>query len=166
MNDIGIIRLTGRRGGFAIVDAEDFGRVNLKTWWMDTNGYVESKLRSNIRITLTRYILELPPQPHSQSDWSVVDHRNRITIDNRKQNLRRCNRSGNGANSVLLRVNNTSGYKGVSFDRRRGRWKGQIRVDWRNLWLGYFDTKEQAAIAYNAAAIHHFGEFATLNSVP
>ncbi len=165
MNDIGIIRLTGKRGGFAIVDAEDFGRVNLKTWWMDNDGYVVSKLRKNISMMLARYVLELTHQPQSQSDYRVVDHRNRTKIDNRKQNLRWCNRSRNGANTVLLRASNTSGYKGVSLHRQSGKWRSQIQVEWKVIELGRFQTKELAAVAYNEAAQRYFGEFATLNPI-
>lgn len=54
-------------------------------------------------------------------------------------------------------------YKGVSFHKLTGRWSAQIGVNRRLHYLGLFDTPEQAAYAYDAAAKEHHGEFARLN---
>lgn len=59
----------------------------------------------------------------------------------------------------------SSRYKGVSWHRRGGRWQASIRIDRRSYGLGLFDTEEQAARAYNAAAREAFGEFAYLNTL-
>lgn len=63
-----------------------------------------------------------------------------------------------------MRTNNTSGYKGVSRDR--GRWRAYIRVNYKQIHLGNFRTKEEAARRYNEAALKYFGEFAELNEIP
>ncbi len=94
-----------------------------------------------------------------------VDHRNQNGLDNRRCNLRRCSLSQNQGNS-RQRKNNTSGYRGVSWCKRTGRWFAQITVNGKNRGLGQYLTKLEAASAYNKAAKSHFGKFAMLNKVP
>jgi hypothetical protein len=84
--------------------------------------------------------------------------------DNRKRNLRVVTRQQNLANkrkSIL----NTTGYKGVLVAKRKSgdRWAAQIKVNYRPFTLGVYDTKEEAAMAYDRAAIRHNGEFAHIN---
>lgn len=56
-------------------------------------------------------------------------------------------------------------YKGVSYVKKRDKWKSQITADYKVYFLGEFLTEVEAALAYNAAAIKHFGEFAYLNEI-
>ncbi len=91
-----------------------------------------------------------------------VDHKNRNPSNNRWANLRAADQSKNMANSGIL-AKNTSGFKGVSLDKRNGRWKSYIGVRGELLWLGYHDTPEQAHEAYAKAAREHFGEYARLS---
>lgn len=94
-----------------------------------------------------------------------VDHINRNPLDNRRSNLRSANKSQNGAN-VGLRKDSTSGFKGVSFDKLKNKWKAYINIgEYGRQSLGYFTDKIDAAKAYNEAAIKYFGEFAGLNPV-
>ena len=58
---------------------------------------------------------------------------------------------------------NTSGYKGVSFHKASGKWRADICVARKRIALGLFSTPEEAANAYDVAAIEHFGEFALIN---
>lgn len=88
-----------------------------------------------------------------------IDHDNGIPGDDRLDNLRLATRSQNNAN-VGKRRNNTSGFKGVF--RCGNRWKAQIGAA-RTVYLGLFATPEDAARAYDAAALEHHGEFARLN---
>lgn len=85
-----------------------------------------------------------------------LDHKNRNRADNRIKNLRVCNHSQNLGNSGP-RVHK---YKGVTLCKQTGRWRAQL-----NGHLGRFDTIEEAALVYNAAAKKHFGKFALLNKV-
>lgn len=92
---------------------------------------------------------------------AIIDHANGDTLDNRRSNLRLASRGQNAVNTGL-RSTNRSGFKGVSF-RRQGAWRAYIGIARRTIHLGYFATAEEAARAYDAAALDHFGEFAQLN---
>ncbi|PWC54682.1 hypothetical protein TSA6c_00105 [Azospirillum sp. TSA6c] len=88
-----------------------------------------------------------------------VDHINRDRVDNRWGNLRLANSSQNLANRPLNR-NNTSGVKGVCWDRRDEKWSARIRANGKRRFLGCFSDINDAAAAYDAAAKQHFGDFA------
>jgi len=92
--------------------------------------------------------------------WSFVDHRNGDGLDNRRQNLRPANDSKNQMNA-RMRSDNPSGFKGVCADRHR--WMARIQLDGRRTYLGYFATPQEAARAYDAAAVELFGEYARPN---
>lgn len=90
-----------------------------------------------------------------------LGHVNRVRDDNRIENLRPCAIYQNSGNCVA-RVHK---YKGVTFDKRNQKWRAQIGIQYRNVPLGRFATIEEAAVAYNVAALEYFGEFAVLNEV-
>lgn len=97
--------------------------------------------------------------PHDQ-----IDHINGDRGDNRIANLRIATGSQNCRNTTCHR-DNRSGVKGVTFEKRRRKWKAQILVSGRHRNLGCFDRIEDAASAYRAAAREHFGEFAGVAEV-
>jgi hypothetical protein len=88
-----------------------------------------------------------------------IDHKDRDRSNNRWTNLRLATPSGNTANS-RRRSTNTSGFKGVCWDKSRNRWAAYITVGYRHIYLGRFAAVEDAHDAYLAAAQQHFGEFA------
>lgn len=90
-----------------------------------------------------------------------VDHINRNGLDCRRSNLRPATRAQQQANRGK-QANNTSGFKGVHLCHS-GRWRAQVMVAGRRKHLGLFDTPEDAARAYDAAARNVFGEFACPN---
>jgi hypothetical protein len=93
----------------------------------------------------------------------LVDHINGNKLDNRRANLRVTTASVNNQNRRMLR-NSTSGHRGVT--RAKGtRWYSRICFQGRQIHLGTYDTREQAALAYNCAAQTLFGEHAALNDV-
>lgn len=89
-----------------------------------------------------------------------IDHVNCLRADNRIGNLREATKSQNARNTRRP-CTATGPYKGVTF--AHGRWQAQIGCDGKNLYLGLFDTAEEAHEAYRVAAVHHFGDFARVS---
>ena len=94
-----------------------------------------------------------------------IDHKNGIRCDNSLDNLRWCNRSDNSFNKQKSQ-GKTSKYKGVSYYRNYGNWESRVTLNREKIHLGYYDTEEEAALAYNNKMIS-LGkiEFAILNEV-
>lgn len=87
-----------------------------------------------------------------------VDHVNGRPGENKWVNLRQATHQQNGSN-VKTSLRNTSGSKGVYFDRPRSKWVSQISINGRKLFLGRHVTKEAAKARYEQAARELFGEF-------
>lgn len=88
-----------------------------------------------------------------------IDHVDCDRLNNRPSNLRPATDQQNAGNTKPPR-NNTSGFKGVYRHSRGTRWCAQIKRNGETIYLGIFDTAEQAAQAYAAAAYAHFGAYA------
>lgn len=95
----------------------------------------------------------------------LVDHKDRNGTNNKWENIRSADKSSNLVNSEK-RSDNTSGYKGVSFrsdPNRDKRWRACISKDGKQIVIGTFHTKEEAAKAYDSEVVKYFGEFAVTN---
>ena len=93
-----------------------------------------------------------------------IDHVDGDGLNNCRNNLRVASQSQNRAN-LRQYQNNTSGFKGVVWDRCRRKWVAKLQVAGRDYNCGGFENPRDAARAYNEAALKHFGEFAKLNFV-
>ena len=149
------IKLT--RGAFALVDDEDFDRLNAFKW--HAQGHPESMYACNRR-TIKRPCIYMHRMLFP--DWQYIDHINGNGLDNRRCNLREATKSQYGANRGPNR-NNTTGYKGVCWNVGRKKWIAQLRAQGVDRMTGQFDSAEEAARAYDRAAVKAFGEFAYLN---
>lgn len=89
----------------------------------------------------------------------MVDHRNHKKDDNRWENIRPATGTQNQGNRRINKTS-TSGYKGVRWHERHGRWYASITINGHNTHLGNFGSAEEAHKAYVKAAEAHFGEFA------
>lgn len=157
------------KGRFALVDAEDFDRLAKLKWAVNTQSGKTSYACKSIRIKgsrgikkslhMHRLIMNL-----KEGDKAQVDHINNNGLDNRKSNLRVCTISENRGN-VKMRRDNKSGFKGVSWISRRKKWCSQIRKDNMRFVVGFFDTAEKAAKAYDKKALEIYGSFALTNKM-
>jgi hypothetical protein len=150
-------------GKFALVDDEDYERISKYNWFIQY-GYAITNIRKNgkqITIRMHREVLGLLPE-----DKNVPDHIDFNRLNNQKNNLRIATRKENSRYNFGRRVKKTSKYKGVIWSKKDGLWAGVITVDNKNVWCGLHSTQREAAIAYNEAAVKHFGEFAYLNEIP
>ena len=142
----------------AVVDDEDYERISSISWRIRIDGKNGKPYATSTMGSMHRVVMGL-----SKGDLIEVDHRDHEkTLDNRKENLRYCDRSQNNCNRGMRR-DNSSGIKGVSADPHKpGWWKAQIMKDGYQRNLGSFPDKEQAAQAYAAAAKRMHGEFARI----
>lgn len=148
------IKLT--QGKVAIVDDEDYERIN-KHKWCCIGGYAGRNINGK------HYYLhwEIIGKPKKGLE---IDHTNKNKLDNRKSNLRICNRSQNNRN-VFTNKSNKSGYKGVIWLKQNKKWMAQITFNYKRIYLGLFTNKLDAAKAYNDAARRYHKEFSSLNLV-
>lgn len=130
------------QGKIATIDTEDFQRVSKFKWYFNENagGYaarnvIDAEGKRTIQL-LHRFVNNTP-------QGLLTDHINGDRLDNRKANLRTCTASQNQRNRFKMRKN-TSGVRGVSFDKSRSKFAAYIKVDYRKIHLGRFSSLEEA----------------------
>lgn len=153
-------------GMAAIVDDADFERLSKLKWHVNRKDVAEGwpapyasfslPNRKIKHVRMHRYLLA--PRP-SES----VDHINGNALDNRRENLRIATHSQNQANRRRL-TRNTSGFKGVTWNKSILKWQAAIKVNGKSIHLGMFVNAADAAIAYDRKAVEAFGSFASTNA--
>ena len=154
-----ILELKRRDGSllYCVIDTADYELVRGHRWSVhvkkNTN-YAETRV-SGKKIRLHQLLLP---------DVSQVDHEDGNGLNNRRLNIRPASDGQNCANRKKA-SSTTSSFKGVNWRKDAQKWRAEIRVNGVNFNLGCFINEEDAARAYNAAAVQRFGEFAKLNDV-
>jgi hypothetical protein len=150
------------RGRVAVVDDEDFKDLSRWNWCWCPNrkGYAVRRLhlregRGRGTVAMAREIMKAPK-------GMMVDHKNGNTLDNRRDNLRLATHHQNQMNTGL-RITNTSGFKGVAWDKRGQAWRVMMNVKKKMTYLGRYRSKRTAAMIYDLWADDIFGEFANTN---
>lgn len=150
---------------FAVVDDCDFDKVSQFKWFAfktkkghtfyaaRTVEFPDGRKTSQL---MHRFILGLT-DPKKRTD-----HRDHDGLNNTRVNLRVCTHQQNQCN--VLKRNRE--FKGVTLEKRTGKYFARVMVNREVKHLGTFARPEDAARAYNAAALKHFGEFACLNTLP
>lgn len=113
---------------------------------------------SNKKVSMHRLIMKFPENTN-------IDHKDLNGLNNRRQNLRLATTSQNNANKPPQK-NNSSGYKGVYFDKVANYYQSYLYIHKKKIHGGRFKTAKEAANRYNEMALKHYGEFALLNKIP
>ena len=149
----GIEAIINISGIDVVIDSEDLEKIQTRAWQNSGNNYFKTNYK-NKNLYLHRFIMGEP-------EGFAIDHINHNKLDNRKSNLRICTRAENQWNRGLQK-NNSSGYKGITFNKTKGKWQSYIKHNKKNVFVGHFNTPEEAYAAYCKAAKELHGEFARL----
>ena len=151
------------QGKVALIDDEDAERVLAYKWcarwdkscrrWRALR-YASGKHKGRAAF-LHRFIMNAP-------DGVQVDHINQDPLDNRRLNLRLATNSQNCCNKGR-HIDNSTGFKGIWWNKRRSAFQAGIEHQGKKYHLGYFTEPEEAARAYDIAALMLHGEFARIN---
>ena len=134
----------------AIIDVDDYDKVRGVKWHKESGrGYPKSRKKGYLHHVIW-------------GEKAQLDQRDCNKMNARKSNLRLATRKQNAQNK-LKQKRNKSGYIGVRFSRRLGKFRAQIFIDGKNRHLGLFQSILEAARAYDFAALKQRGRFARLN---
>lgn len=154
------IPLSGKLGRdkYALVDDDDYEKLARYKWHLQKVGQYaarnvwEKKTKTQHTVLMHRAIIQPPA-------GMFIDHEDTNKLNNQKSNLRVCTISQNQHNRPPQK-NNRSGFKGVGFDKKSGKWRARISLNSESILLGFFNTPEKAAKAYEAAAMDLHKDFA------
>ena len=133
-------------GNYFLFSPEDYEAVSKHKWSIGDQGYPHTTFGGRPH-KLHKYLM---------GHDSVIDHINGNPLDNRRENLRPLPSNKENIWNSKKRVTNTSGYKGVTYDKRKRKYMAQIKKDRKHRFLGYFDDPRDAAVAYDNAAFFLF----------
>jgi len=133
-------------------DLDDFEKIAEYCWYINNLGYLVTRINKKPQ-TFHRLIMDV-----LEDREKIIDHKNGVKYDNRKENLRICTPQENVLNSKKPK-NNKSGIKGVCWDKKNSKWLSQIRINNKNIFLGLYTNIEEAAKMRKDAEIKLHGEF-------
>jgi len=155
-----IARIPLTKGHVAIIDAADVPLVEAWNWYAlvvrDTVYAIRGKWTGGKQRTILLHRVIMAPPDDLQ-----VDHRSGDGLDCRRANMRLATRAQNQHNQRTRR-DNTSGFKGVSWDRGGQKWQAHIKIDGKQIYLGLFTSPESAHAAYSEASARLHGDYGRL----
>lgn len=143
-------------GNIFYFDLGDYIRIKDFCWYQDPDGYILTCIGKNKNIRMHRYLL------NAKEEFDV-DHKSGETWDNRRINLRICTRTNNNMNRTLQK-NNTSGVTGVKFHKPTNKWQVGIQLNNKQIYLGLFESFDEAVAVRKQAEEIYFGEWSFDNS--
>ena len=142
-----------------VIDPDALHFIKMYRWHIDSSDHITSNTRGR-KVFLSRLIMGL-----DQADSIQVDHISGDPLDNRRRNLRMCTALGNSRNRTI-RSDSLTGFKGVSYRVRENKYVARISPHpGERIFLGRFNTPQEAAAAYDRAAVLYHGEFARTNEM-
>lgn len=176
MRNIPLRPLAGFPNGLvAFVDDEDYERLAVFPWgprlgrrgaiYAQRTTYYPKMADTPARTVCRQMQRDVLDPGMIAPRWQISDHKNHDTLDNRRENLRWMDPRGSVLNRRLF-TNNTSGFRGISFNQKSQRWRAVLGVNYARFISDGHVTAEDAAYAYNQLAIKHNGVDAQLNVLP
>lgn len=154
------------QGKVALVDDELFDELNQFKWYAKCDRktfYAVRSIKLDDGRQTKRYMHHDIFRLLGEEISGTVDHKDRNGLNNQFDNLRPATPAGQSCNRGK-RIDNKSGYAGVSWNKWNGKWKAEIRINNTRKHLGYFDDPAVAAKVRDEYALKHGGEFVVLNS--
>lgn len=158
-------RIPLSKGYFALVDDEYFDFVNQWKWHWSKGYAVRRHYLGGGKYNEQAETLRMHREILGARRGQEVDHINGDKLDNQLDNLRFCTRSQNTANTAL-RSTNTSGFRGVTWNKKKQCWEVYLTHNYKHLFLGYFHELPAAVRAWNSKAFELRGDFAWVNPTP
>lgn len=149
------------QGYFTKVDDDDFRKYAIYRWHVGFGGK-NKKYPRPMRGSHKGKYFYLYREITNCPKGMMVDHINGDTLDNRKCNLRICNRSENLLNSSFNK-NNTSGFKGVIWHSQNKKWQAKATINKKQIYFGSSNDKVEAAKMYDEGITKLFGELCFTN---
>lgn len=152
------------QGYESIIDAADVPLVEGRNWYAHIRLASNGSIRTVYAMTNTslgsgkKTAVLLHRVIMSPPDGMEVDHIDGSGLNNRRSNLRNAT-DGENMHNQRIHCNNTSGFKGVSWDASRNKWQAKISVNRRTVHLGRFGTADAARDAYDEASERYHGSF-------
>ena len=147
------------QGKVALVDDEDFERLNQYKWYASWDRYNWYATRYTHRIAGNRNLIRMHREIMNAPKGIQVDHRNGDGLYNLKENLRLATTQQNAFNKNAHK-DNKIGVKGVTWKNHARKFRAQIKANNKIIHLGYFSVLGDADSAYRKAEEKYFGEFA------
>jgi hypothetical protein len=146
--------------GEFIIDTQDLGIIGIAdfSWQIDERGYVimntycrhDKDYVHRNKYRVHRVIMGCP-------DELVIDHIDGNKLNNKRSNLRICTQGENNQNLTKLRTNNSTGYRGVYYNKKLDKYTASVSINKKRVYLGAYETAEEA----NQKAIEARGELMT-----